>query len=209
MSSSALLSFLLAAFVVQVVPGPGMLFILANGISGGRRAGVSAAFGAAAGMVVHTLAAALGLAELFRHAPTAYDVLRIGGAVYLLWLAISHFRNGALGNTPDRAATCSTPRRVFCRALLNNLSNPKVILFYLAFLPQFVSPRGSVTIQLLMLGVLFLLIGLAIDLLLGSFSGRVGDWLRARARVRRTIDWLAGTILGGLGVRLLVSGHTT
>lgn len=200
-------SFLTAALIVQVVPGPGMLFILANGIAGGRRAGIAAACGAAAGMVVHTFAAALGLAALFEHAPAAYDVLRIGGALYLLWLAIGHFRAGSDGTlaagTPRRS-----PRQVFARSALNNLSNPKVILFYLAFLPQFVSRGGtSVTVQLLVLGFVFLLIGLVIDLMLGAFSGRIGEWLRHRRSMRRAIDWAAGTIMGALGIRLLASGR--
>jgi threonine/homoserine/homoserine lactone efflux protein len=167
-----LLSFLSAALVVQLVPGPGMLFILASGVAGGPRAGVAAALGAASGMVVHTVAAALGLAALFAHAPAAYDVLRIAGALYLFW-------------------------------------NPKVILFYLAFLPQFVAPgAGSATVQLLVLGFLSLLLGLVIDLALGTFAGRIGDWLRTRAPVRRAIERLAGTIMGALGVRLLTSGRT-
>ncbi len=200
-------SFLTGALIVQIVPGPGMLLILANGIAGGWRAGLAAAFGAAAGMLVHTFAAALGLAALFAHVPTAYDALRIGGAVYLLWLAIAHFRAGAAGKLESRAGT-RPARRVFVRAALNNLSNPKVILFYLAFLPQFVSPgRTSVTLQLLVLGLVFLLIGLVIDVALGAFSGRIGEWLRQRRSMRRVIDWLAGTIMGALGLRLLISGR--
>jgi threonine/homoserine/homoserine lactone efflux protein len=204
-------SFLSAALIVQLVPGPGMLFILANGIAGGRRAGIAAAFGAASGMVIHTFAAALGLAALFARAPAAYDVLRIAGAVYLLGIAVGHFRAAASGDGfaggpggPGRRSA----RRVFVRAWLNNLANPKVILFYLAFLPQFVAPgSGSVTVQLLLLGFVFLLIGLVIDLLLGAFSGRIGEGLRRRPAVRRGIDGLAGTIMGALGLRLLLSGR--
>jgi threonine/homoserine/homoserine lactone efflux protein len=203
------LLFLSAALVVQLVPGPGMLFILANGIAGGPRAGIAAACGAASGMVVHTLAAALGLAALFAHAPAAYDVLRIVGGLYLIWIAIGHFRDKSHA-TDDGVQDGGgrSPKRIFARAWLNNLANPKVILFYLAFLPQFVAPSaGSVTIQLLVLGFVFLLIGLVIDLALGTFSGRIGDWLRQRAVVRKVIDRVAGTIMGGLGVRLLVIGR--
>jgi threonine/homoserine/homoserine lactone efflux protein len=201
------LAFLSAALIVQVVPGPGMLFILAQGIAGGPRAGVAAACGAATGMVFHTFAAALGLAALFAHAPSAYDALRVGGAVYLLWLAIGHFRS-ATGGLAESAHEPMSVRRVFVRAWLNNLANPKVILFYLAFLPQFVAPRaGSPTLQLLMLGFVFLLLGLVIDLALGFFSGHIGAWLRRRPTFRKGIDRLAGTIMGALGVRLLISGR--
>lgn len=200
----AWLPFLTAALVVQLVPGPGMLFILANGVAGGRRAGIAAACGAAFGMIFHTLAAALGLAALFAHAPAAYDVLRVGGAVYLLWLALGHLRAAARGAQAGAVAGSRSPRRLFARACLNNLSNPKVILFYLAFLPQFVSPRaGSVTVQLLLLGFAFLLLGLVIDLVLGAFAGRIGEWLRGG----RLFDALAGTVMGGLGIRLLIDGR--
>jgi threonine/homoserine/homoserine lactone efflux protein len=203
-----LLSFLSAALVVQLVPGPGMLFILANGIAGGARAGIAAAFGAGAGMVFHTLAAAVGLAALFAHAPTAYDVLRILGGVYLLWLAIGHFRSASADKLLAADGESRSPRRVFVRAWLNNLANPKVILFYLAFLPQFVAPgAASATVQLLVLGFIFLALGLVIDLALGVFSGRIGEWLRRRASLRKAVERLAGTVMGGLGIRLLLSGR--
>ena len=97
---------------------------------------------------------------------------------------------------------------MFVRAWLNNLANPKVILFYLAFLPQFVAPgAGSVTLQLLVLGFVFLAVGLVIDLALGVFSGRIGEWLRRRSSLRKWIERAAGTVMGGLGLRLLVSGR--
>lgn len=208
MRSELFLAFLSAALVVQLVPGPGMLFILANGIAGGPRAGVAAACGAATGMVVHTFAAALGLAALFAHAPSAYDALRIAGAAYLLWLAIGHFRSASGKELAEPVHEPRSVRRVFVRAWLNNLANPKVILFYLAFLPQFIAPKaGSPTLQLLLLGFVFLLLGLVIDLALGVFSGRIGDWLRRRPSFRRGIDRLAGTIMGALGLRLLISGR--
>jgi threonine/homoserine/homoserine lactone efflux protein len=204
-NTGLLLSFLAAAVVVQILPGPGMLFIVANGISGGPRAGVAAACGAATGMVVHTCAAALGLAALFQRAPAAYDGLRIVGAVYLIWMAIGHLR-GDGAELGERAGRNTRPaRRVYVRACLNNLANPKVILFYLAFLPQFVDPHsGSVPVQLLALGSVFLLLGLAIDLCIGLLAGRIGEWLRGRASAQRLLDKLAGAILAALGVRLLV-----
>lgn len=205
-----LLSFLSAALVVQLVPGPGMLFILANGIAGGPRAGIAAACGAASGMVVHTFAAALGLAAVFARAPSAYDALRVIGAVYLLGLAFAHLKGASDESLTGAPEVKHSPRRVFVRAWLNNLANPKVILFYLAFLPQFVSPgAGSATLQLLVLGFMFVLLGLIIDLALGVFAGRIGDWLRRRTSLRRAIDRLAGTIMGALGVRLLLSGRHT
>ena len=177
-----------------------MLFIVANGITGGVRAGVAAAFGAAAGMVVHTVAAALGLAALFLHAPLAYDLVRIAGAGYLLWLAAKAFR--ATG--PAVPARLGTPEaraaRVFVRALANNLANPKVILFFVSYLPQFVDrSRGHVTVQFLILGLLFLLVGLVVvDLPIGLYAGRAGQLLARRRAVTRLLGKAAGTIYAGL-----------
>jgi threonine/homoserine/homoserine lactone efflux protein len=200
-----LAGFLAAALVVQLLPGPGMLFILSQGMSGGPRAGVAAALGAATGMVVHTCAAAIGLAALFLRAPAAYDAVRVAGAAYLLWLAAGHLRSrgrlaGAMAH-PGRG-------RAFRRAMLNNLANPKVIVFYVAFLPQFVDRgSGAVGLQFLALGFAFLLIGLAIDVPVGLLAGRLGDFLRRRDAARRVLDRLVGGVLGALGVRLLVSSR--
>ena len=193
--------FLVAVLVLQVTPGPGMLFILANGISGGPRAGVAPAFGAASGMVVHTIAAAAGLAALFGAAPPVYDAVRLAGAAYLLWLAIGHFRRPTLAT--EGSAEATPGRRVFARALLNNLANPKVVVFFVAFLPQFIVPGGAARpVQLLFLGALFLVVGLMLDVCIGLFAGRVGQALRTRTWISRLLDRLAGSILAALGLRL-------
>jgi threonine/homoserine/homoserine lactone efflux protein len=202
----ALAPFLLAVLVIQVTPGPGMLFILANGIAGGPRAGIAAAFGAATGMVVHTAAAAAGLAAVFQAAPPIYDALRLAGAAYLLWLALGHFRSaGGLGAV-EPATGRSSARRVYLRSVLNNLANPKVILFFVAFLPQFVVRGGGPPgLQFAVLGGLFLLVGLVLDVAIGALSGRIGVALRRREWVRRLLDRVAGTIFVGLGLRLALS----
>jgi threonine/homoserine/homoserine lactone efflux protein len=128
-------AFLLAALVIQFTPGPGMLFIIAQGLTGGSRAGRAAACGAASGMLVHTCAVVLGLAAVLRAAPMAMDLLRFAGAAYLLWLALRSLRTSELAPgvpglpMPDRFGP------VFLRGLINNLANPKIVLFYVAFLP--------------------------------------------------------------------------
>ena len=202
----ALAPFLLAVLVIQVTPGPGMLFILANGIAGGPRAGVAAAFGAATGMVVHTAAAAAGLAAVFHAAPPIYDAVRLAGAAYLLWLAFTHFRSGGGLGALEPSTGRSSARRVYVRAMLNNLANPKVILFFVAFLPQFVVPGGApAVLQFVVLGALFLLVGLLLDVVIGLLSGRIGDALRRREWVTRLLDRVAGTIFARLGLRLALS----
>lgn len=195
--------FLLAVLVIQVTPGPGMLFILANGIAGGPRSGVAAAFGAATGMLVHTAAAAAGLAAVFRAAPPIYDGVRLLGATYLLWLAVAHLRSPGVPGSIESATSDGSTRRVYLRSMLNNLANPKVILFFVAFLPQFViGGAGPAAVQFASLGVIFLLVGLVLDVGIGVLAGRVGQCLRRRNWMTTMLDRLAGAIFAVLGVRL-------
>lgn len=197
--------FLLAALIVQLSPGPGMLFVLTNGITGGARSGMAAACGAATAMIVHTAAVALGLAVLFREAPTAMNVLRLCGVAYLLWLAVRTFRSPAPIPPPAAQGVAPYPWRVFIRGAVNNLLNPKIILFYLVFLPQFVDPSiGHVPAQLFVLGLALLLIGLCGDLVIGATAGHVGLLLRRRAGLGRLINRMAGTVYGALAVHLAV-----
>jgi threonine/homoserine/homoserine lactone efflux protein len=205
LSWSVLLSFLGAVVVIQLVPGPGMLFIIANGVAGGRRAGVAAAFGAATGVVVQTAAAAAGLSALFAAAPAAFDVVRFVGVAYLAWLAVKHWRSAGLQLVSEDGAMPAerSPRRVYVRGLLNNLANPKVIVFFIAFLPQFVAPAaGNVHVQLVILGLVFMLVGLVLDVAIGSMAGHIGALLRKRSGLAKLLDRIVGTIFGALAVRL-------
>ncbi|MEU8249502.1 LysE family translocator [Nonomuraea sp. NPDC048916] len=189
--------------IVQLSPGPGMLFVLANGITGGPRAGIAAALGAAAAMIVHTSAVAFGVAALFQAAPAALELLRFCGAAYLVWLALRAFRSPV--PTPAAAAERSSGWRIFARGAVNNLLNPKIVLFYLIFLPQFADPSiGHLPAQLFVLGLALLLIGLGADVAIGAAAGKVGRLLRRRPSVGRLINRAAGTIYGVLAVRLAV-----
>jgi threonine/homoserine/homoserine lactone efflux protein len=196
-----LVPFVVAVVVIQVTPGPGMLFILANGISGGRRAGVAAALGAAAGMVVQTVAPAAGLAALLRAAPLIFDLVRIAGGAYLICVAIRLLRGPTLSR--ERADKPRPARSVFVRAVINNLANPKVVIFFVAFLPQFVVQGGAPPrIQFFLLGMVFLLVGLVLDVGIGLFAGKIGEALRTRAWLSRLLDRVAGATLAALGMRL-------
>jgi len=205
--------FLVAALAIQLAPGPGMLFIIAHGVAGGGRAGMAVAVGAAAGMLVHTTATALGLAALLSAAPEALAVIKAIGALYLLWLALQAFRAGIPKDVRQSVGTAAeTPGHrvrfwgLVSRGALNNLANPKVVLFYVVFLPQFVDPTaGSVTSQLFILGATMLLMGLAIDLQVGLLAGRLGTVLLRSGAYRRIINKIAGTVYGALAVRLVVT----
>lgn len=202
-------AFCLAALIMALVPGPDLLFITATGLASGPRAGVLAAVGMSAGLAVHTTAAALGLGVLIQAFPTAFTVVRIAGAIYLVYLAISSFRaaaSSALEEAPEERRPPA--RRIFGRALLTNLANPKVIAFYLAFFPQFIDPgKGHVTAQFFVLGALFIVVGLSVDASAGLLAGRLGDFVRGRPVVQRWLHRLSGTVFAALAIRLAVDSR--
>lgn len=201
-------AFVVAALALCLTPGPDMMFIVAMGGRGGPVAGVMAAAGVGTGALVHALAAMLGLSALFSALPTLYHVLRWAGAAYLLYLAVKSFRDrGDAGGGPDVAGAGRSRthrRRAYWQGMVTNLLNPKVILFNIAFLPQFVNPSlGHPMMQLLVLGVTLVLLGLAVDSGVGLLSGRLADLLRRSRRVARALNIFSGTVFTGLAVRLV------
>ncbi|WP_030245781.1 LysE family translocator [Streptomyces sp. NRRL S-350] len=206
--SSLYAAFFVAALLLCVSPGPDMMFIVAMGGRGGPRTGVLAAVGVACGALLHVLAAMLGLSALFLAFPTLYYALRWAGAAYLLYLAVKTFRDKApLDGEEGRAGSPAPSRwRAFGQGMLTNVLNPKVILFNVAFLPQFVRPAlGHVPVQFLILGLTMVLIGLAIDTSVGLLSGRLAALLRHSRRFARGLNIFSGTIFSGLAVRLLAA----
>ncbi len=198
MNWSLFATYLLTATVLMLTPGPDMLFCLATGLRGGPRAGFTAAVGAAAGEVVHISASALGLAALFRAAPVAYDGVRVLGAGYLILLGVRTLRNRNRG-----IQTRDGNGRAFRRGLLTNLLNPKMALFSIAFLPQFVDPHRDVALQFLVLGACFVALEIVVDGTVGVLAGRFARVLGGRRAVRN-LNVAAGSIYVGLGVRVAV-----
>ncbi|WP_394823526.1 LysE family translocator [Pendulispora albinea] len=209
--ASSYAAFIVAAFGLCVTPGPDMMFIVAMGGRGGPMTGLMAALGVAFGAFLHAMAAVLGLSALFTRLPALYEVLRWAGAAYLIYLAVKSFRDrGALdlGQGDDAVAGRAGPTRTraFWQGAATNLLNPKVILFNVAFLPQFVNPgRGAVTMQFLILGVTLVLLGLAVDATVGLLSGRVASALRRSRRMARALNIFSGTVFTGLAARLLAA----
>ncbi|OIJ65819.1 LysE family translocator [Streptomyces mangrovisoli] len=196
-------AFLVAAFALCVTPGPDMMFIVAMGGRGGPRTGLTAAVGVACAMFVHSVAAALGLSALFLTLPTLYHVLRWAGAAYLLVLAVKAFRDRAEAPVEEGGAAGAGRRRAFWRGAVTNLLNPKVILFNVSFLPQFVNPGlGHVREQFLLLGLTITVMGLAVDGTVGLLSGRLAALLRRSRRVARGLNIFSGTVFAGLALRL-------
>ncbi|MEQ4208310.1 LysE family translocator [Actinopolymorpha sp. B9G3] len=212
MNHALLIGFVVAVALVSLVPGPDMLFIVANAITGGRRAGVVAALGMSTGLACHTVAAALGLGALMQAAPTLLEGVRIAGAVFLVYLAVTTWRSSRTRQamTVERLERPRSVSRVYAMAVLTNLANPKVILFYLAFFPQFLTTgAGSwpATMQFLVLGGTFIVVGLAVDASAGVAAGALSEQVLRRIGVRRWLDRASAAIFGGLAVRLALDSR--
>ncbi|GFE49619.1 threonine transporter RhtB [Roseobacter cerasinus] len=196
--------FLTASVALAMAPGPDNIFVLTQSALHGRMAGVIVTLGLCAGVMVHTTAVALGVAVIFQTSALAFTLLKLLGAAYLLYLAWNAVRAGAadFGQAGHRLA----PRALFLRGLVMNVTNPKVAIFFLAFLPQFADPeRGPVTPQIFLFGLAFVVCALAVFCTVAVAAGSLGVWLSRRPRAQIMINRAAAVVFVGLAVRLLVS----
>jgi threonine/homoserine/homoserine lactone efflux protein len=201
-SPETLFAFFGISLLLGLTPGPDNLFVLLQSAMRGPRAGMVVVLGLCTGLLVHTAAVALGLATLFAASATAFVVLKICGAIYLGWLAWQAFRAPA-GAVARTAANGSANWQMYRRGVLMNLSNPKVVIFFLAFLPQFVAAdRGRIAAQIALLGVLFIVATLLVFGAIAWFSGLFGTLLLRSTRAQRWLNRFAGMVFLGLAVRL-------
>lgn len=197
------LSFFGVAVLLALAPGPDNVFVLMQSIMAGRRAGMWVILGLCTGLVAHTFAVAVGLAAVFAASATAFTVLKLAGAIYLLYLAWGAFHSPAdtvirQGDVPDVSALA-----LYRRGIIMNLSNPKVSLFFLAFLPQFTSPlRGSVALQTFSLGALFILASLLVFGGIAVFADTVGRYLKRKPGAQRLLNRLTAGVFVGLAIKL-------
>jgi threonine/homoserine/homoserine lactone efflux protein len=196
------LLFLATSVAITFAPGPDNMQVLARGISQGRAAGLVAALGFAAGVTFHTTLATLGVAALLRSSPLAFQAIKYAGAAYLVWIGIKALRSQGLATAHERAA--QPLWSVFRQSVLGNMLNPKVTLFFLVFLPQFIDTHGvqSVPVQMLELGALFMLQTVVIFSIFGVCAGMIGGWLKRRPRVGVWLDRLAGATFIAIGIRV-------
>ncbi|MEM7267668.1 MAG: LysE family translocator [Pseudomonadota bacterium] len=191
-------AFLAAGVALLLTPGPNMMFCIACGLRGGPKAGVAAGMGAATGMFLHGALVAVGLASLIAANPVAFEVIRYGGAAYLIWLGWQAWRAG--DDLEERLGRREIAR-AYGRALITNLTNPKVLVFMIALLPQFADPAiGPVWPQILAFGAVLALMAAVFDGLYGGLAGALS------ARVRRAAGFmnkLSALVFGGLAVRIL------
>ena len=197
--------FLTAAILITLSPGPDNMMVLGVGIAKGRARGIAFGLGCALGCLNHTLLAVIGVSALIAASPAAFTALKIAGGLYLIWMGVGALRSrgGAqvAGAVPDESA-----RQLFFKGLLANAINPKVVLFFLSFLPQFVvASRGDANWQIAWLGLIFTVQAAVIFGLLGYFSGSIGQWLNRTPRAGMWLDRIAGAIFVGLGLRLIVA----
>jgi threonine/homoserine/homoserine lactone efflux protein len=205
---SSLAVFVAAALVLLLTPGPAVLYIVARSIDQGRRAGLVSMLGVHAGTLVHVAAAAVGVSALLAASATAFSVVKYLGAAYLIYLGVRRLAN----RTPALAPGDGQPpqlRRAFWDGVVVNVLNPKTALFFLAFLPQFADvSRGSVGVQILVLGAIFVLLGLITDGGYAVTAGTAAQWLRGHPRFLATEPWVSGSMYIGLGVAAaFTSGH--
>lgn len=199
--TNTLLAYLAAATVLVLIPGPGTAWIVAQTVAGGTRRGVQAGLGLETATLIHAIAAGLGLSALLAASALAFEVLKYAGAAYLVWLGIKAWREK--GAADITLAAPSNGRHVYRRSVLTGVLNPKVAVFFLAFLPQFVHPeRGLVWLQFIVLGALLSIIGFSNSCMLALAIGRFGRRLSASPRIARWRQRLIGSVFVGLGVRL-------
>lgn len=203
--AQTLLAFLAAAVVLVILPGPGTAWIVAQALAGGVRRGLLAGLGLEVATLLHALAAGLGLSALLATSALAYEAVKYLGAAYLVWLGIKVWRSGERAASPDAPAPDASGRRVFLRSVLTGVLNPKVALFFLAFLPQFVHPeRGWAWLQFLVLGALLALVGFCNDLVLSLAVGRFRRTMGGRIAGGggRWMQRVTGGVFIGIGLRL-------
>jgi threonine/homoserine/homoserine lactone efflux protein len=207
LSPDQLLAFLAAAVLITASPGPDNLMVLGVGMSRGRRQGMVFGLGCALGCLTHTLLASIGVSALLAASPTAFSMLKVAGGLYLVWLGIGALRSrGGARVDGATALVDESLARLFAKGLLANSINPKVVLFFLSFLPQFVvAGQGSASWQTAQLGLVFTAQACVLFGLLGYFSGAVGKWVNRHPRAGLWLDRVAGTIFIGLGLRLILS----
>lgn len=200
-----LLAFFATSILLALAPGPDNLFVLTQSALRGKSAGLAVTLGLCTGLIVHTSAVALGLAAIFAASALAFTVLKLCGAAYLLWLAWQAFRASSKEITAV-AGDQLTAWHLYRRGVLMNITNPKVSIFFLAFLPQFANPaRGSLTLQMLLLGGVFILATILIFGGIALLAGMLGEWLTRSPGVQRVMNRLTGCVFAGLALKLAFS----
>lgn len=201
-SLGTLITFFTASVLLALAPGPDNIFVLTQSALRGRSAGIAVMLGLCTGLIVHSMAVALGVAVIFQTSAVAFTTLKFIGAGYLVYLAWKAFRASAeqIQSKPNGEVN---RWKLYCRGIIMNITNPKVSIFFLAFLPQFADPsRGPISLQILLLGALFILATILVFGSIALLAGTLGQWLNRSDRAQKILNKVAGTVFLGLALKL-------
>ena len=199
------ITFLTASILLALAPGPDNIFVLTQSALRGRSAGIAVTLGLCTGLIVHSSAVALGVAVIFQTSAVAFSILKFIGAGYLVYLAWRAFRASAekIQSKPDGQ---TNHWKLYVRGIIMNITNPKVSIFFLAFLPQFADPnRGPLSIQILFLGGLFIISTILVFGSIALLAGTIGHWLNRSDRTQNILNKIAGTVFLGLALKLMTT----
>ena len=197
--------FMAAALVLNVTPGPSIMYVMSRSLGQGRAGGLVSALGLGTGSLLHAMAATLGLSVILAYSPVAYAVVKYLGAAYLVYLGVGLLRQHTV-QLAETVPVRLSLSRIYWQGVLTEILNPKIVVFFLSFLPQFVDPaRGSVAVQTLFFGLLFHMTGVPVNMLVAVVGSAIVGWFACNPLFERLRNGLGGTLLIGLGVRLALS----
>lgn len=200
-----ILLFITASSLLALAPGPDNIFVLTQSMSQSSKAGVFITLGLCSGLIFHTTAVALGVAVIFKTSAIAFNLLKFAGAIYLLYLAYMSFKSNTHSKLESKKSEVSL-FKLYKRGIIMNVTNPKVSIFFLAFLPQFTNPQaGNVTIQIFILGGIFMVCAFVIFSLIAFLAGYVATWFKRSPKAENILNKIAGTIFAGLAIKLAIS----
>lgn len=206
--SAHLAAFAIAAITIALIPGPGMLYVLARSLGGGRTAGIRSSYGTAIGGLVHVVAAAVGLSAIIAASATAFTVVKYAGAAYLIWLGVRALFLSDHEPPAIRVEPGDVTPGALRQGIVTEVLNPKTALFFLTFLPQFCDPAaGPLALQMVVLGTVSVALNTGADVVVALGAGRISERLRTRPRAWRRQQVATGSLLVGLGVFAAASGH--
>jgi len=204
---NTLIMFLTASTLLAFSPGPDNIFVLTQSIVYGRAAGLKITLGLCTGLIVHTTIVSLGVSVIFQTSLIAFNALKYIGALYLLYLSWKAFKASSSKLDTDKKEKL-TSWQLYRRGIIMNVTNPKVSIFFMAFLPQFTNPsNGSITLQLIILGLLFMLDTLVVFGIISQLSGIIGKWISKSEKGEKILNRVAGTVFVSLAIKLILTGQ--
>lgn len=205
MPIESIITFAIASALLGLAPGPDNIFVLAQSALYGKKSGVLVTLGLCTGLIVHTTAVALGVAVIFQTSIVAFTVLKVVGAIYLLYLAWQAFRASA-SKLDAAKSSLRSGAALYRRGIIMSVTNPKLSIFFLAFLPQFASPEyGDIAPQIFLLGAVFFGVSLLIFTAIAVLAGELGDWLNNSPKAQVTLNRVTGVVFTGLAFKLVTA----